>query len=92
MILLLLYLADFVICDKPTYQVCPNTIFADSIYYVFWSDLGYPDPPSIYASRVRTDGSVIDSVGRILYQGNPTFGARVAFDGQNFLAVFRDSC
>jgi len=86
----MLIAGDFPICDHEAFQYNPSVIFVDSIYYVFWSDLRYP--ASIFAARVTPDGVVIDTSGRFLFHGNPTFGARVAYDGQNFLAVFRDSC
>lgn len=86
----MLLASDFPICDHPAFQYRPSVIFADSIYYTFWSDLRYS--VSIFAARVTPSGNVIDSIGKFLYHGNPIFGARVAFDGANFLAVFRDSC
>lgn len=87
---LILFSSDFLICDDQAFQYNPNVVFVDSIYYVFWSDDRYA--ASIYAARVTTDGTVIDTSGRFLYHGYPMYGARVAYDGQNFLAVFRDSC
>lgn len=86
----ILVTSDFAICEYPEFQQDPSVIFADSMFYAFWSDLRFP--VSIYGARVRPDGVVLDTTGRFLYHGNTTFGARAAFDGQNFLAVFRDSC
>ena len=89
-ILLILVTSDFAICEYPEFQQYPSVVCADSMYYVFWSDLRYP--VSIYGARVQPNSVVLDTAGRFLYHGNTTFGARVASDGQNFLAVFRDSC
>lgn len=89
-ILLILVTSDFAICEYPEFQQYPSVIFADSLYYAFWSDLRYP--VSIYGARVQPSGVVLDTAGRFLYHGNTTFGARAASDGQTFLAVFRDSC
>ena len=88
--LCMLLTGDFPICEYPEFQYHPCVVFAESLYYTFWSDLRYP--VSIFAGRVRPDGSIMDSNGVFLYHGNATHGARAAFDGQNFLTVFRDSC
>jgi len=89
-LVILLVGSDFPICDHPEFQQFPCVVFGESLYYTFWSDLR--SAASIFASRVRPDGTVLDANGRLLYHGNATHGARAAFDGQNFLAVFRDSC
>lgn len=89
-ILLILVTSDFAICEYAEFQEYPCVIFADSLYYAFWADMRYP--VSIYGARVRPDGTVLDTIGRLLFHGNTTFGARAAYDGQNALAVFRDSC
>jgi hypothetical protein len=81
---------DFPICEDPAFQYNPSVIFADDIYYAFWSDCRYP--VSIFAARVRPEGTILDTNGVLLFHSNTIHGARVAFDGQNFLAVFRDSC
>jgi hypothetical protein len=86
----MLLTSDFPICEYPEFQNYPCVLFADSIYYTFWSD--HRLPVSIFAGRVRPDGTVMDSNGVFLYHGNTTHGCRAAFDGQNLLAVFRDSC
>ncbi|KPK63751.1 hypothetical protein AMJ83_06060 [candidate division WOR_3 bacterium SM23_42] len=83
--------SDFPVCNHPAFQNYPNVIFSDSMYYVFYSDLRYPDA-CIFASRVTPNGVILDSVGRLIYQSNTSFGARAASDGQNLLAVFRDGC
>ncbi len=82
--------SDFPICDYPEFQYHPCVVFGESAYYTFWSDLRYP--ASIFGARIRPDGAVLDTNGVFLYHGNTTHGARAAYDGQNFLAVFRDSC
>ena len=89
-LLFLLVTNDFAICDDPEFQYHPSIIFAEDTYYAFWSDCRYP--ASIFAARVLPEGTVLDTNGVLLFHGNTIHGARVAFDGQNFLAVFRDSC
>lgn len=89
---LLLVGNDFPVCDNVGFQQYPCVVFGESLYYAFWSDLRSGSGASIYAARVTTDGTVLDGGGRFLYHGNTTQGPRAAFDGQNFLAVFRDSC
>ena len=88
--LCVLLASDFPICQVPEFQYHPGVVFGDSLYYVFWSDLRYDG--SIFAARVNPEGAVLDTCGVCLYQGNTIYGARAAFDGENFLAVFRDSC
>ena len=90
-IIILLLTSDFPICDHPAFQNHPSVVFGDSMYYVFYSDLRYPDA-CIFVTRVTPNGIVLDSAGQLLYQGNTTVGARAAFDGQNLLTVFRDGC
>lgn len=82
--------SDFPICEYPEFQQYPCVVSGDSLYYTFWSDLRYA--VSIFGARVRPDGTILDEDGRFLYHGNTTHGVRAAYDGQNFLAVFRDSC
>jgi hypothetical protein len=89
-LLFMLLASDFPICEEPAFQYHPSIIFAESTYYAFWSDCRYP--VSIFAARVQPDGTILDTNGVLLCHGNTIHGARVAFDGQNFLAVFRDSC
>ena len=89
-LLVILLAADFPICQHAEFQYYPCAVFAESTYYVFWSDLTFGG--SIYAARVHQDGTVLDSDGRFLYQGVTTHGVNAACDGENFLAVFRDSC
>ena len=89
-LLLILLTSDFPICEQSEFQYYPSVVYVESTYYAFWSDLRYA--ASIFAARVRPDGAVLDTNGRFLYHGTTTHGVRAAFDGQNLLAVFRDSC
>jgi hypothetical protein len=88
--LFILLANDFPICDDSAFQYLPSVIYAEGIYYAFWSDCRYP--ASIFAARILPEGTVMDTNGVLLFHGNTIHGVRVAFDGQNFLAVFRDSC
>ena len=89
-ILLFLVSSDFPICEYPEFQEFPCVIYTDSLYCAFWSDMRIP--VSIYGARIQPNGVVLDTTGRFLFHGNTTFGARAAYDGQNMLVVFRDSC
>lgn len=89
-LLLVVLAADFPICQHSEFQYYPSVIFAENKYFAFWSDLTFGG--SIFAARVMPDGTVLDADGRFLYQGITTHGVKVACDGDNFLAVFRDSC
>jgi hypothetical protein len=89
-ILPFLLAADFPVCQHTPFQYYPSVVFAESTYYAFWSDLTFGG--SIFSARVQPDGTVLDTDGRFLYHGVTTHGVKAAFDGENFLAVFRDSC
>lgn len=86
---------DFPICDYTQSQYMPCTYFAGDQYYVFWTDLRYYAADSEYAvfgTRVTQQGIVLDPDGKELYRNQPAYETAVAFDGTNFLVVFRDSC
>lgn len=89
-LLYMLIASDFPICQVPAFQYHPGVVFGDSLFYVFWSDLRYDG--SIFAARVSPEGTILDTTGVLLYQGNTIHGVRAAYDGNNFIAVFRDSC
>ncbi|RKX70040.1 hypothetical protein DRP53_06245 [candidate division WOR-3 bacterium] len=88
---MLLFLSDFAIISDSVMQYCPSAGYLSPYFYVFWSDTR-PPKNAIYGARISRTGVVIDSGGRPIYFGNPTFGAEVETDGENFLVVFRDSC
>lgn len=91
-LVLLIIGTDFPVCDHLGFQQYPCVVFGEGLYYAFWSDLRSGSGASIYATRITADGTVLDGDGRLLFHGNTTQGPRAEFDGQNFLAVFRDSC
>jgi hypothetical protein len=87
---ILLFQADFSICNTSDYQGLPCTIFANDRYYVFWQE-----PPSgtyaLYGARVLPDGTVLEPNGKALYRDN-TYHSDAAFDGTNLFVVVADSC
>lgn len=87
--------ADFPICTADDEQQYPSAVFLNDQYCVFWIDNRYHYVDSIhtiFGARVDTDGTVIDPDGKLLFSGEPGFATAAAFDGTNFLVVFRDSC
>ncbi|GAG85473.1 unnamed protein product, partial [marine sediment metagenome] len=73
-------------------QYYPAIQFADDTYYVFWEDYRfYPPDRSIYAARVTSAGTVIDSAGRLILR-DKAYSIDAAFDGVNFLAVIQNDC
>lgn len=92
MVLLLLQ-ADFPICNAGDHQHTPVVLYENNQYYVFWQDCRYFASQykyALFAARVSKNGSVIDPQGKMIYSDSaaPIFDA--AYDGSNFLVVFRD--
>lgn len=90
----LLSAGDFPICTVENTQCYPEVIFAESKFCVFWSDYRYmaAEKYSIYGSRVSTTGTVLDPDGKLLFENYAAQPPAAAYDGANFLVVFRDSC
>ncbi len=85
-----LFNADFPICTAPDYQFYPCTVYADSMYYVFWEDRRFVNTDStysIFASRVTIGGTVLDPDGKLIFRDTAYYEPVVAFDGTNFLVV-----
>ncbi len=83
--------ADFPICTAPDKQYYPCTVYAESTYYVFWSDRRFTGIDSTYAifgSRVTANGTVIDPDGKLIFRDTAYYEPSVAFDGANFLVTF----
>ncbi len=86
---------NFAVCTDTANQYYPAAIFANNLYYAFWSDYRYYNSSglySIFGARITNTGIVLDPGGRALYSNQSAHEPKVAFDGNNFLVVFRDSC
>jgi hypothetical protein len=95
MLSLVLPSADFPICAAVDEQYYPCGMYANDQFYVFWADYRYYDvdsSQSVFGARVSANGTVIDPDGKLLYKNRTGYEPAVAFDGTNFLVVFRDSC
>lgn len=85
--------ADFPICTATNNQVYPCAQFQNDQYYVFWADYrNYSPYYSLYGARIAQDGSVLDPDGKQLFMQQSAYEPAAAYDGNNFLVVFRDSC
>ncbi len=88
-----LFNADFAITNLNTIEVYPCVAFANNQYYVFWTD--YRNSSSymyaLYGARVSATGTVIDLNGKFQFQDS-CFTPAVAYDGTNFLVVWREGC
>lgn len=87
--------ADFPICTAADVQDYPCAVFASDQYYVFWIDDRYfaaESSHAIFGARVSQSGTVIDPDGKLLFNRQAGFATAAAYDGTNFLVVFRDSC
>lgn len=87
--------ADFAICTAGDVQRHPCAVFANNQYYVFWTDDRYFIPETthaVFGARVGTNGTVIDPDGKLLFKRRAAYATCAAYDGTNFLVVFRDSC
>jgi hypothetical protein len=88
---LALFGADFVITNLSTYERYPCVAFANNQYYVFWSDFRSDPLLSLYGARVSAAGTVIDFNGKFLFR-DTVLNPAVAYDGTNFLVVWREGC
>jgi len=86
---ILLIQADFPICTASYNQENPTVIYANGQYYVFWTEY---DLGSVCGARVTESGTVLDPDGKLLFERQAGYKPVVAYDGTNFLVVFRDSC
>ncbi len=85
--------ADFPVCTFPSNQYGPHVFYGLGQFFVTYvDDRFYPPYQSIFGARVTPEGTVLDTAGKLLYNGYVGSRAIVEFDGANFLAVFRDSC
>jgi len=95
MLSLIMPVADFPICTAADEQYYPCAMYANDQFYVFWADFRYYDvdsSQSVFGARVSTSGAVLDPDGKLLYKNRAGYEPAVAYDGTNFLVVFRDSC
>ncbi len=91
---LALSLGDFPICTEENPQLYPEVIFAENLYYAFWTDYRFSAEGrySIFGARVTTDNTVLDPGGILLFKNMSDTRPAAAFDGTNLLVVFQDSC
>lgn len=80
---------DFPICTTSYNQDNPTAIYANGQYYVFWIEY---DLGKVCGARVTESGTVLDPDGKLLFRRQAGYRPAVAYDGTNFLVVFRDSC
>jgi hypothetical protein len=93
--LLMLISADFPISNAVESQRYPVVCYQQDQYYVYWADRRFYSMDStncLYCARVTTAGAVIDADGKLLFQDDVGYELDAAFDGTNFLVVFRNHC
>jgi len=73
-------------------QYTPALAFDGAVYLTVWSGEASTGYTNIYAARVSTAGAVVDSSPRLVSvaQSNIAASPDVAFDGSNYLVVWRD--
>ncbi len=94
-LLLVLVSTDFPITAAYDSQRYPAVCYQDGQFYVFWADrrfLSQDSTSCLYATRVSTDGVVIDTAGKQLFRDDVGYELDAAFDGTNFLVVYRNHC
>lgn len=87
--------ADIMINNEIESQRYPAVCYAQGQYFVFWTDRRFYSIDSsccLYCSRVSTNGTVIDPNGKLLFYDDVAYDLDVAFDGANYLVVFRNHC
>jgi hypothetical protein len=92
---LLLCSADFPICTAYLNQDHPSVHYINNQYYVFCQDERFrldEFTSAIFAARIAPDGTVIDVDGKIIFNDSVFYGVDAAYDGENFLVVFRNTC
>ena len=95
MLSLVLPNVHFPICTAANDQYFPCAMYENDQYYVFWVDYrdnGVDSSQSVFGARVSASGTVIDPDGKLLYKNRSGNAPAAAYDGTNFLVVFRDSC
>jgi len=88
---LVLLNADFPVCNLTSNETSPCVAFANNQYYVFWADDRLYPRYALYGARVNQAGVVLDPNGKFLF-ADSVFNPRVAYDGTNFLVVWREGC
>jgi len=92
-VMLILFGADFSICSETDHQNTPVALFENNQYYTFWQDARFLTTQYKYAlcaARVAKNGTVIDPDGKVIYSDSAAGIIDAAYDGSNFLVVFRD--
>ena|GEM_PF-5948050 len=81
------------ISTAESYRAHPSVAFGNTSYLVVWTDYrNGSDNRDIYASRITPSGEVLDPEGiPISTAANMQHTPSVAFDGVNWLVVWRDS-
>ncbi len=86
---------DFIINAEIESQRYPAVGFAQGQYCVFWTDRRFYSIDSsccMYCTRIATNGTVIDPGGKLVFYDDVAYELDVAFDGINYLVVFRNHC
>ncbi len=90
-LLLVLINADFPVANLATGETYPCAAYKNDQYYVFWTDTRNNPLYSLFGARVNTGGTVLDPGGKMLATDS-VFNPRAAYDGANFLVVWREGC
>jgi hypothetical protein len=94
LVLLFVSQGDFPICQASNVQATPEVLFADNLFYVFWTDFRYSvvDTYAVYGARVTTTGTVLDPDGKMIFANKAETRPAAAYDGANILVALQDSC
>jgi hypothetical protein len=81
-----------VISSSSLSHAYPAVAFDGTNFFVVWGQSHGPYTYDIYGSRVTPDGAVLDPVGIAISTASyDQFAPAAAFDGTNFLVVWRDT-
>ena len=84
--------AEFIICNETGIQYEPEIGFDGTNFFVIWSDTR-GTLPSIFGARVTQSGIVLDPGGfRLLLEDDDQSHSSIAYDGTNYLVVWKFGC
>lgn len=78
-------------CSSPDLQEMPRIAFGDGVFLLVWQDIRNGKDWDIYATRINSEGKVLDSDGLLISGGiHNQAKPKLVWDGKNFIIVWQD--